>query len=117
MIETHKPQHRDGAARRGSGSGGEPPKSKDAAQQVRVLVIEDEPGIRDFLARGLANAGFVVAVAADGTEGERLALSDSFDAIVLDLMLPGRSGLQILVALGESRPNVPVVVLTARGRV
>jgi len=54
-----------------------------------VLVIEDEPGILDFLLRGLKGRGFEVASATDGTEGERLALSESFDAIVLDLMLPG----------------------------
>jgi DNA-binding response OmpR family regulator len=80
-------------------------------------VVEDEPGIRDFLSHGLGNAGFRVSLAADGHQGERLALSDSFDAVVLDLMLPGRSGLDILAASIEARPTVPVIVLTARGRV
>jgi DNA-binding response OmpR family regulator len=83
----------------------------------RVLVIEDEPGIVDFVQRGLQSEGFVVASAADGIEGERLALSESFDAIVLDLMLPGRNGLDILGALRKAKPNVPVIVLTARGEV
>jgi DNA-binding response OmpR family regulator len=85
--------------------------------QLRVLVVEDEPGIRDLLLRGLGNAGFAVLAAADGAEGERRALLESVDAIVLDLMLPGRSGLEILASLREARPNVPVIVLTARGRV
>jgi DNA-binding response OmpR family regulator len=86
-------------------------------QELRVLVVEDEPGILDFLGRGLENAGFTVELAADGIEGERLALSGAFDAIVLDLMLPGRSGLEILASVRETRPNVPVIVLTARGQV
>lgn len=86
-------------------------------QELRVLVVEDEPGIRDFLARGLENAGFAVELAADGIEGERLAVAGGFDAIVLDIMLPGRSGLEVLASVRESRPNVPVIVLTARGQV
>ncbi len=85
--------------------------------QVRLLVIEDEPGILDFLRRGLAAQGFAVTVATDGLDGERRALSEGFDAIVLDLMLPGRSGMEILVGLRRAKPNVPVIVLTARGEV
>ncbi len=85
--------------------------------ELRVLVVEDEPGIRDFLSRGLANAGFLMTVAADGIAGEQLALSETFDAIVLDLMLPGRSGLEVLASVHRGKPNVPVLVLTARGRV
>ncbi len=88
-----------------------------ALRELRVLVVEDEPGIRDFLARGLANAGFIATTAADGIVGQQLALAEVFDAIVLDLMLPGRSGLEVLAAVREARPNVPVLVLTARGRI
>jgi DNA-binding response OmpR family regulator len=84
---------------------------------ARVLVIEDEPGIVDFVQRGLEEQGFAVASAMDGVEGERLALSQSFDAIVLDLMLPGRSGLDILDSVHRSKPGVPVIVLTARGEI
>ncbi len=82
-----------------------------------MLVIEDEPGIVDFVCRGLEGAGFGVASATDGIEGERLALSESFDVIVLDLMLPGRSGMEILAALRRAKPHLPVIVLTARGEV
>lgn len=82
---------------------------------ARVLLIEDEPGIVDFVRRGLEAEGFTVEAALDGIEGERLALSDSFDAIVLDLMLPGRPGLEILAAVRRATPGVPVIVLTARG--
>src|ERR1700756_5693762 len=83
----------------------------------RVLVVEDEPGIVDFVRRGLEAEGFVVETALDGLEGERLALRGAFDAVVLDLMLPGRSGLEILQALRREKPALPVIVLTARGEI
>jgi DNA-binding response OmpR family regulator len=84
---------------------------------ARVLLIEDEPGIVDFVQRGLEAEGFVVASAVDGIEGERLALKGGFDAIVLDLMLPGRSGLEILGSVRRNTPSVPVIVLTARAEI
>jgi DNA-binding response OmpR family regulator len=80
-----------------------------------VLLIEDEPGIVDFVRRGLESAGFSVQAALDGIEGERLGVGGSFDAVVLDLMLPGRTGLEVLAALRRARPTMPVIVLTARG--
>jgi two-component system, OmpR family, response regulator len=83
----------------------------------RVLLIEDEAGIADFVRRGLEGEGFLVEAAADGIEGERLALEGGFDAVVLDLMLPGRPGLEILGALQDEKPSLPVIVLTARGEV
>ncbi len=83
----------------------------------RVLVIEDEPGIVDFVRRGLQGSGFEVTAATDGVEGERLALGGEFDAVVLDLMLPGRPGMEILQTLRTARPTTPVVVLTARGEI
>jgi len=82
-----------------------------------VLLIEDEPGIVDFVRRGLLAEGFEVDAALDGLEGERLALRGDFDAIVLDLMLPGRSGMEILAAVRASQPSLPVIVLTARGEI
>lgn len=82
-----------------------------------ILLIEDEPGIVDFVKRGLEAEGFPVKAALDGLEGERRALSESFDLIVLDLMLPGRGGLEILRALRRARLTVPVIVLTARGEI
>ena len=95
----------------GTGAGG----SEHARALGRVLVIEDEPGIVDFLRRGLEDEGFAVEEAVDGAEGERLALSRDFDIVVLDLLLPGRGGLEVLAALRRARPRLPVVVLTARG--
>ena len=83
----------------------------------RLLVVEDEPGIVDFLRRGLRAEGFTVEATLDGVEGERLALSGEFDAVVLDLMLPGRSGLEILDSVRRAIPSLPVIVLTARGEI
>jgi two-component system, OmpR family, response regulator len=85
--------------------------------QGRLLVIEDEPGIVDFLSRGLEAEGFVVDAALDGVEGERRAVKGGYDAVVLDLMLPGRSGLEILASVRTAQPSLPVIVLTARGEI
>jgi DNA-binding response OmpR family regulator len=82
-----------------------------------VLLIEDEPGIVDFVTRGLKAAGFTVAVESDGLAGERAALRESFDMVVLDLMLPGKGGFEVLQALRTAKPGMPVVVLTARGEI
>jgi DNA-binding response OmpR family regulator len=84
---------------------------------ARVLLIEDEPGIVDFVSRGLGTEGFAVEAATDGIEGERMALGGDFDAIVLDLMLPRRSGMEILRSVRQAMPSVPVIVLTARGEI
>jgi DNA-binding response OmpR family regulator len=82
-----------------------------------ILLVEDEPGIVDFLTRGLRAEGFAVQAALDGVEGERLALCESFDMVVLDLMLPGMPGLDLLAKLRELKPELPVIVLTARGEI
>ncbi len=83
----------------------------------RILVIEDEPGIVDFLERGLRAHGFEVDSALDGNAGTDKALGDPIDLVVLDMMLPGRSGLEVLETLHESKPMLPVIVLTARGEI
>jgi DNA-binding response OmpR family regulator len=82
-----------------------------------VAIIEDEPGIVDFVSRGLATAGFVVRTALDGEAGLALALDEEVDLVVLDLMLPKRSGRDILDELAQHRPGLPVIVLTARGEI
>jgi DNA-binding response OmpR family regulator len=82
-----------------------------------ILVIEDEPGIVDFLERGLAAHGFDVRSATDGDAGIEQALSADVDLVVLDLMLPGRSGLEVLERLREAKPALPVIVLTALNEV
>ncbi|MEA2212216.1 MAG: two-component system, OmpR family, response regulator [Solirubrobacteraceae bacterium] len=83
----------------------------------RILVIEDEPGIVDFLERGLRSYGFDVESALDGVAGAQRAVDEAFDLVVLDLMLPLRGGLEVLKEVHEAKPALPVVVLTARGEV
>ena len=84
---------------------------------MEILVVEDESAIADFLERGLRREGFAVQAVADGAEGERLALDHTFDLIVLDRMLPGRDGLEVLTAIRRSKPSLPVIMLTARAEV
>ena len=81
---------------------------------MEILVVEDESAIADFLERGLTREGFAVQAVADGIEGERLALDHAFDLIVLDRMLPGRDGLEVLAAIRRSKPSLPVIMLTAK---
>src|SRR5213596_1267267 len=82
-----------------------------------ILVVEDEAGIADFLARGLEAEGYGVTIAADGIAGERLALSSGTDLVVLDRMLPGRDGIEVLDAIRRSKPALPVILLTAKADV
>ena len=82
-----------------------------------VLVIEDEAGIRDFVERGLCDYGYVVDTAADGPSGAQKALTGRYDLVVLDLRLPGRSGLSVLDELHRNRPAMPVILLTALGEI
>jgi DNA-binding response OmpR family regulator len=81
---------------------------------MRVLVVEDEPAIADFLQRGLRAEGYAVDVALDGAEGERRALNDPVDLVILDVMLPERDGLDVLGEIRRRRPALPVILLTAR---
>lgn len=82
-----------------------------------IVLIEDEPGIVDFIDRGLTARGVEVRAALDGERGRELALGEQVDLVVLDLMLPRRSGMEILSELSAKRPGLPVIVLTARGEV
>lgn len=95
----------------------EPAVAQDRTLAPSILLVEDEPGIVDFLGRGLRAEGFSVEAAADGEEGERRALRESFDMVVLDLMLPRRGGMEVLASLRTAKPDLPVIVLTARGDV
>jgi DNA-binding response OmpR family regulator len=82
-----------------------------------LLVIEDEPGILDFVVRGLTDEGHAVLSAVDGIEGERLALQAGIELVVLDLMLPGKPGMEVLASIRKQRPTLPVILLTALGGV
>jgi DNA-binding response OmpR family regulator len=80
----------------------------------RVLVVEDERKILRSLERGLRAEGYEVVTASTGEEGYRLAATAPFDCLVLDLLLPGRDGLQVLAGLRRGGNRVPVLILTAR---
>ena len=82
---------------------------------AHLVLIEDEPGIADFMERGLALAGYNVQSASDGERGLQLALGDNVDLVVLDLMLPRMSGTEVLRRLADQRPGLPLIVVTARG--
>jgi DNA-binding response OmpR family regulator len=84
---------------------------------MRILIVEDEAGISDFLRRGLEAEGYDVTCAADGLEGQARALGEPFDLVLLDLMLPGRDGLEVLADVRRADPTMPVILLTARGEV
>lgn len=84
---------------------------------MEILVVEDEAAIADFLQRGLEAEGHAVTLAADGLEGERLALSPGVDLVILDRMLPGRDGIEVLAAIRRAKPALPVIVLSAKAEI
>jgi heavy metal response regulator len=84
---------------------------------MKLLVIEDEKKIANLLQKGLKEHGYVVEVCFDGNEGLERASTHPYDAIILDIMLPGRDGLSLLRTLRERKITTPVMILTARGEV
>src|SRR5215468_12296040 len=83
----------------------------------RVLIIEDEPGLVMALEQRFGSEGYEVETAADGEQGLALGLSEAFDIIVLDLMLPRRNGFDVCRDLRQQGINTPIIMLTARGQV
>jgi len=84
---------------------------------MRILVVEDEPKTGDYLKQGLAEAGFMVDLARDGLDGLHLALTEAYDLAVLDVMLPGIEGWQVLQGIRKAGKDMPVLFLTARDSV
>ncbi|NDJ76954.1 MAG: response regulator transcription factor [Chloroflexi bacterium] len=84
---------------------------------MRVLVVEDEPGIANFVRQGLTEAGYAVDVAWDGQEGLACALAVEYDVLVLDIMLPRLDGLEVLRELRDQGRQTPTIMLTARDTV
>jgi len=97
---------------RGAGVSGSTDKSKGT-----ILVVEDDRSLREGLAMNFSVRGYRVLLAADGEEGMRLAFDSRPELIVLDINLPGFSGLEILEELRQRGQTVPVLILSARGRV
>lgn len=83
---------------------------------MKILVIEDEPKAADYLRQGLAESGYAVEVAYNGTDGLHAAANGDHDLVILDVMLPGIDGFAVLSALRTSK-QVPVLMLTARGKI
>ena len=84
---------------------------------MRVLLVEDDLKIASFLITGLRSAGYAVDHAADGEEGLQLALTQPYDAAVIDLMLPRRNGLALIKEMRTEKVNTPVLILSAKGSV
>jgi two-component system copper resistance phosphate regulon response regulator CusR len=84
---------------------------------VNVLVIEDDPTVGSFVKRGLEEQRYGVTLVTNGEEGERVAASESFDVVILDMRLPGKSGLDVLRSLRAKHLDTPVLVLTAQDAV
>ena len=84
---------------------------------MKILVIEDEKKIANLLQKGLREQGYTVDLSHDGNDGLERASAQPYEAIILDIMLPGRDGLSVLRKLRERKVTTPVLVLTARGEV
>ena len=82
---------------------------------TKILLVEDEPKVSAFIRRGLEEEGFAVEVAYDGLFGQRLALSLDCDLLILDVILPGQSGLEVLRAVRAQDQHLPILMLTALG--
>jgi two-component system copper resistance phosphate regulon response regulator CusR len=85
--------------------------------KVKILIVEDEPKTGDYLQQGLSEAGFTVELAVNGTDGLHLASEGDHDLLILDVMLPGMNGWQLLRSLRDKGRQVPVIFLTARDQV
>lgn len=82
---------------------------------MRALIAEDDPQLSQQLSRAMRDAGFVCDLAANGTDGEFLGATESYDVAILDIGLPGMSGLEVLVSWRDAGVTMPVLILTARG--
>ena len=84
---------------------------------MKILIVEDQAKTGDYLKQGLSEAGFVVDLARDGMDGLHLGLSEDYDLVILDVMLPTLDGWQILETLRKAGKHMPVLFLTARDQV
>ena len=93
-----------------------PPGVHEWMSEMRVLVVEDDPKAAAYLRKGLMELGFVIDVAANGIDGGHLAVTCEYDAVILDVNLPGADGWTVLRGIRQHRPT-PVLFLTARDRI
>ena len=84
---------------------------------MKILIVEDEPKTGDYLKQGLTEAGFVTDLARDGWDGLELAKAGHYDLLILDVMLPGINGWQVLEDVRRAGVDMPVLFLTARDQI
>lgn len=84
---------------------------------MKVLVIEDDKQTREFVVKGLKEAGYVVAAASEGKQGLQMATREPFDVAVVDVMLPGLDGIEVIRRMRAQGVNTPVIILSARAGV
>src|SRR5271166_5680041 len=93
------------------------PATSATSQSASILVIDDEAAIRESLEVLLTLEGYQVRMAADGEDGLRVLELENFDLVLLDLALPGQSGLELLPQIKDRQPELPVIMITAYGTV
>ncbi len=81
---------------------------------MKILVIEDDEGIRSFISKGLEEAGFTTDTASDGEDGFALLLTGSYDAAIVDIMLPGMDGLTLIEKIRAKKKQTPIIILSAK---
>ena len=84
---------------------------------MRILVVEDEPKVASFIKKGLQEESYAVDVALDGAEGTAMLEMNVYDAVILDLMLPKKNGIEVMRDIRAKKMSVPVIMLTARDTV
>ena len=82
---------------------------------MHILLVEDEPKVADFIRKGLKEQAHSVELASDGVQGEERALKETFDLVILDVILPGKSGLEVCRVVRREKPDLPILMLTALG--
>jgi len=83
----------------------------------RILIVEDEPKVASFIKKGLESSDFIADLAKDGLTAQKIALSASYDAIILDIMLPGMDGFEVCRQLRKQNLKIPILMLTALGTI
>lgn len=80
---------------------------------MKILIVEDEPRVASFIKEGLEEQEYQTVVAYDGLSGEKTALEEDIDLVLLDLILPGKSGIDVCRTVKEKKPHLPILMLTA----
>jgi two-component system copper resistance phosphate regulon response regulator CusR len=83
-------------------------------QNMKILVVEDEPKTGEYIRKGLTEAGYVTDLVRDGLDGKHMALTEAYDLMILDVMLPGANGWEIIAAIRQAGKETPALFLTAR---